>query len=110
LGALYLDGKIAEVREMMRNQLENLVTHIDLSKTKDNYKAVLQELTQADDGILPIYRTMKETGPSHNRIFHVEVTINGELMGIGVGKSKKEAQQQAARLALEALNELEDSD
>jgi len=110
LGALYLDGKIAEIREMMQTQLEGLVTHIDLSKTKDNYKAVLQELTQADDGILPIYRTIKETGPSHNRVFHVEVTINGEVMGIGVGKSKKEAQQQAAKLALAALNELEDQE
>jgi len=108
LGALYLDGKMNELREMMYQQLESLVTHIDLSKTKDNYKAVLQELTQADDGILPHYRTIKETGPSHNRVFHVEVSINGEVMGIGIGKSKKEAQQQAARLALAVLNELEE--
>lgn len=108
LGALYLDGKIQELREMMHQRLEDLVTDIDLSKTKDNYKAVLQELTQADDGILPIYRTIKETGPSHNRVFHVEVSINGEVMGIGIGKSKKEAQQQAAKLALAVLNELED--
>jgi ribonuclease-3 len=109
LGALYMDGKIAELRDMMYYQLEGLVTHIDLSKTKDNYKAVLQELTQADNGVLPIYRTVQETGPSHNRIFHIEVSISGEVMGVGIGKSKKEAQQQAAKMALAVLNQLEEN-
>lgn len=109
LGAMYLDGKMAELRDMMTEQLETLVTEIDLSKTKDNYKAALQELTQADGGILPVYRTVKESGPSHNRTFYIEVAINGEVMGIGMGKSKKEAQQLAAKQALETLNELDES-
>jgi ribonuclease III len=107
LGAMYLDGKILEVRDMMCEQLETFVTQIDMSKTKDNYKAALQELTQADGGVLPAYRTIKESGPSHNRTFQIEVSISGEIMGIGFGKSKKEAQQQAARQALEVLNELD---
>lgn len=110
LGAMYLDGKTGEVRDMVRAQLESFVTEIDLSKTKDNYKAALQELTQADGGVLPVYRTVKESGPSHNRTFYVEVSINGEVVGIGAGKSKKEAQQHAARQALETLNELDESD
>lgn len=108
LGAMYLDGKVAELREMMHEQLETLVTEVDMSKTKDNYKAALQELTQSDGGVLPVYRTIKESGPSHNRTFYIEVSISGEVMGIGTGKSKKEAQQQAARQALETLNALED--
>lgn len=108
LGALFLDGKMLEARDLIRDQLEHLVTEIDMSKTKDNYKAALQELTQTDGGMLPHYRTVKETGPSHNRIFYVEVSINGEVMGMGSGKSKKEAQQAAARQALETLNELEE--
>jgi len=107
LGALFLDGKMPEIRQMLRTQLESMITEIAGSKMKDNYKAALQELTQAEEGILPSYRTVKETGPSHNRTFHIEVSINGEMMGYGTGKSKKEAQQQAARQALEALNELE---
>lgn len=110
LGALYLDGKMPEIRDFLRNQLENVITEIDLSKTKDNYKAALQELTQADGGTLPTYRTVKEVGPSHNRVFHIEVLVNGEMVGYGTGRSKKEAQQQAAKQALEALNALEDSD
>jgi ribonuclease-3 len=107
LGALYLDGKMAEAAELIRRLLESMVTELGMSKIKDNYKAALQELTQVDGGILPVYRTVQETGPSHNRVFWVEVTINGEVMGVGSGKSKKEAQQLAARQALEALNELE---
>jgi ribonuclease-3 len=110
LGAMYLDGKIAELRDMMTEQLETLVTEIDMSKTKDNYKAALQELTQADGGVLPVYRTVKESGPSHNRTFYIEVSISGEVMGIGVGKSKKEAQQLAAKQALETLNELDEGE
>lgn len=107
LGAMHLDGKLPEVRAFLRERLEAVVTLIDMSKTKDNYKAVLQEFTQADGGILPSYRTVRESGPSHNRTFFVEVYINGEMMGCGQGKSKKEAQQAAAKQALEALNALE---
>ncbi len=109
LGAMYLDGKMAEIRDFLGDRLEALVTEIDLSKTKDNYKAALQELTQADGGNLPVYRTVKEVGPSHNRTFYIEVLVNGEMLGYGSGKSKKEAQQAAAKQALEALNALEDA-
>lgn len=107
LGALYLDGRIDDVRTLLREKLDGLITAIDHSKTKDNYKATLQELTQADGGVLPIYHTIKEVGPSHDRIFYIEVSVQGEVMGIGIGKSKKEAQQNAARQALESLNALD---
>ena len=110
LGAMHLDGKLPEVRAFLRERLEAVVTAIDMSKTKDNYKAALQEFTQADGGILPSYRTVQESGPSHNRTFFVEVYVNGEVLGCGTGKSKKEAQQAAARQALEALNALEDAE
>lgn len=110
LGALFLDGKMLEARDLIREQLEHLVTEIDMSKTKDNYKAALQELTQTDGGMLPNYRTVKETGPSHNRVFYVEVSVHGEVMGMGSGKSKKEAQQAAARQALMTLNALEEEE
>jgi ribonuclease III len=108
LGALFLDGKLTEAREMLIRTLDEVITQVDLSKTKDNYKAVLQELTQAESGGLPHYRTVKESGPSHNRTFYVEAVVNGEVLGYGSGKSKKEAQQNAAKVALEALNALED--
>lgn len=107
LGALFLDGRLEETRVWLSQQLAPIVTELDMSKTKDNYKATLQELTQAEGGILPVYKTVKESGPSHNRTFYIEVTIRGEVLGVGVGKSKKEAQQHAAKQALMSLNELE---
>jgi ribonuclease-3 len=108
LGALFLDGKMAATRHMLCSLLEDMVTQVDLSKTKDNYKAVLQEMTQAEGDGLPVYRTVKETGPSHNKTFYVEVLINQEVVGYGSGKTKKEAQQSAAKMALDAFNSLED--
>lgn len=107
LGALYLDGRMTDIRTFLRERLEPVVTEIDSSKTKDNFKATLQELTQADGGILPVYQTIREVGPSHNRTFYIEVSIQGEVMGVGTGKSKKEAQQNAARQALISLNALD---
>jgi ribonuclease-3 len=108
LGALYLDGRMKDIRVFLREKLEPVVTEIDNNKTKDNFKATLQELTQADGGILPVYQTIREVGPSHDRIFYIEVSIRGEVVGIGAGKSKKEAQQSAARQALISLNALDD--
>ncbi len=108
LGALFLDGKMANARHLLIELLEDEVTRVDLNPTKGNYKAVLQEFTQAEGDGLPQYRTLKETGPAHKRSFHIDVLINQEVMGHGVGLSKKEAQQQAAKIALEALGALPD--
>ncbi|MFX8692441.1 putative dsRNA-binding protein, partial [Acinetobacter baumannii] len=69
---------MTELRDMMRHQLESLVTDIDSSKMKENYKAALQELTQSEGGVLPHYRTVQESGPSHNRTFFIEVSVHGE--------------------------------
>jgi ribonuclease-3 len=108
LGALFLDGKMPETRNLLCTMLEDAVTKVDLSKTKDNFKAVLQELTQAEGDGLPVYRTVSESGPSHNKTFYIEVLINQEVVGHGSGKTKKEAQQSAAKMALDVLNSLED--
>jgi ribonuclease III len=103
LGALFLDGKMNDVRQFLTHHLEEEITRVDLDKTKDNFKAVLQELTQAEGIGLPEYRTVEESGPAHNKRFVVDVLIHNEVVGTGTGKSKKEAQQQAARMALDAF-------
>ncbi len=108
LGALFLDGKMAAAREMLLRVLEDEVTQVDLSPTKDNFKAVLQELTQAEGDGLPVYRTARESGPAHKKTFYIEVLINDEVMGYGKGASKKEAQQAAAKMALEVMDALPD--
>jgi ribonuclease III len=110
LGALYLDGKLDQLRALLPTLFEAVITDIASSKMKNNFKAALQELTQAELAILPVYKTVQESGPSHNRRFQVEVSVQGEVMGVGTGNSKKEAQQLAAKLALAALNALEEDD
>lgn len=66
-------------------------------------KSKLQEVVQARHKQTPVYRVQKEEGPEHNRVFTVAVMIQGKEMGAGTGRSKKEAEEQAATKALEAL-------
>jgi ribonuclease-3 len=68
-----------------------------------DYKTELQELCQERLKQLPEYRIVSETGPDHQKQFNMEVWIKGQLSGRGRGKSKKEAEQRAAREALEKL-------
>ncbi len=103
LGAFYKDGRVSQLYDFLIPLLEPEVTEIDQSATKYNFKAILQEYTQAHGMDLPDYRTVKEEGPPHNRTFEIEVFVNEESLGYGVGKSKKEAQQKAAEMALASL-------
>src|SRR5262249_23088413 len=68
-----------------------------------NFKSLLQELVQAERQVTPSYRTVSSAGPDHARQFTVEVLIQNEVAGRGRGRSKQEAEQEAARLALEAV-------
>ena len=103
LGALFMDGHLEAAMALVNDMLGEAITNTDLSKTKDNYKAVLQEFTQGAGDGLPVYRTISERGPAHRKTFEVEVRVNDEVVGLGVGKTKKEAQQQAAKVALDTL-------
>ncbi len=66
-----------------------------------DYKTLLQEYTQGHYRVVPEYTVVEERGPEHERLFTVHVLIKGGCCGEGVGRSKKEAQQRAAREALE---------
>ena len=70
-----------------------------------DYKTELQELCQERLKQLPEYRVVSETGPDHQKQFTVELLVRGEVYGSGVGKSKKDAEQKAAKEALEKLPE-----
>lgn len=107
LGAIFLNGAMAAAREMLIHFCEDRVTEVDLDKAKDNYKAFLQEYTQANGMGLPTYKIIEESGPPHNKTFYMDVSIQGEIMGHGTGKTKKEAQQSAARMALDNLSVLD---
>ena len=96
LGAMYLDGAMEEARRL----IETIIPIQDLPKVHD-YKTEYQELAQSVTGLTPTYRIVSEEGPAHARSFTAEVTLGGKVTGQGVGGSKKQAEQQAARQALE---------
>lgn len=102
IGAIYLDGGIEPARSMIvRLWSERIADRAKQPGVKD-YKTRLQELT-ARGGGRPEYRVVG-SGPDHDRRFRAEVTVGGTVRGSGEGRSKKEAEQAAAREALDALS------
>lgn len=101
LGAFYIEGKLKSLRRFLKKVLTPYILDAEENYIYFNAKALLQEYTQGIDKKLPQYKLIEEKGPAHNRIFTVEVTYNGETCGIGTGKTKKEAEQNAA---MEACN------
>ena len=102
IAALYLDSGLDEARRFV---LEKILRDAEISethRTKD-YKTELQELVQRQPNRLIRYELVGESGPDHSKTFSFRVTIDGEAAGEGSGRSKKEAEQMAARRALEAL-------
>ncbi len=104
IAAVFLDGGLATARDFILRLLgEELEEAISLGPTTD-YKSALQELTQSRQQITPTYRITKTTGPDHGKTFTVEVTLKGKVIGSGSGKSKKAAETEAARRALDGLS------
>ncbi len=101
IGALYLDGGIETARKFILNMLEESIKLASTGNLFKDYKTDLQELLQSkfDDKIS--YRVVSETGPDHDKTFEVEVVLGKKVLGKGQGKSKKEAEQSAAKRALD---------
>lgn len=103
LGAIYLDRGIGAARQFLIRLLEaEADERISLDQAA-NYKGRLQELTQERLHITPVYRTIAVSGPAHQRTFTAEVLIGERPFGVGHGPSKRAAEQEAARRALERL-------
>ncbi len=103
VGALYLDGGYKPTSEFVRNVIEEYVDFETITDSLDNYKSLLLEFAQARKMEIPTYRVVDEKGPGHNKTFEIEVLVDNKAIAQGVGKSKKEAEQKAARKALEKL-------
>ncbi len=103
IGAVYLEAGLDTVRRIAIALLEEAHPKIDLDTLSKDYKTALQELTQATHGVTPQYELLGAFGPDHKKEFEVAVTLNGERISEARGKSKKEAQQKAAKIALERL-------
>ena len=101
LGAIYLDLGYATARRVV---LDTIVPYIEDPTVVffNDYKSALQEVVQTDQKSLN-YKIVKEEGPAHENTFTCEVTLDDIIYGVGVGSSKKEAQQEAAKEALTKL-------
>jgi len=103
IGAIYLEAGLQKAKEIAISLLEASHPKIDLDSLSKDYKTALQELTQATHGVTPNYELLGSSGPDHKKEFEIAVTLNDKTIATAKGKSKKEAQQKAAQIALEAL-------
>jgi ribonuclease-3 len=104
MGAIYLESGLDKVRDITILLLENVHDDISLDSLFKDYKTSLQELTQAHYGITPEYDLIAAHGPDHKKEFEVAVSIDGKRYASAQGKSKKQAQQEAAKITLELLS------
>jgi ribonuclease-3 len=105
IAAIYLDGGIEPARAFIERQLRPLLADVRQSTVFGrDHKSALQERLQGQGRSLPTYRISSESGPDHQKIFHVDVRIDGQVAATGTGRTKKDAEQEAARLALAALD------
>ena len=96
--AVYLDGGMEQIRGLIHRVL---LSRAPAAEERKDYKTTLQEIVQRKIGQQLTYHMVEESGPDHNKTFVFEVRLNGEPIGRGDGHSKKEAEQAAARGALE---------
>lgn len=101
LAACYLDGGMDAAVQFVQ---KFILVNVPVTKLHNtDYKTALQELVQQKKNQVIAYRLVGESGPDHDKEFRVELTLNGEVVGIGTGSSKKRAEQAAAQAAIEQL-------
>ena len=104
VGALYLDQGLQVAREFFLRLVAGYLDGLPEDAIQRDGKTGLQEWAQARYHVTPCYVTVRETGPDHAKEFAVEVLIQSQLCGHGVGRSKQAAEQSAARAAMEAIS------
>ncbi len=103
LGAYFLEGKYIDLSKNLEKILKPFIKEIDENFEKFNAKAILQEYTQSQNKQTPLYKIVEEKGPQHDKVFVIEVSYMEKVLAKGEGKTKKEAEQNAAMLACKKL-------
>ncbi|HEX7901133.1 MAG TPA: ribonuclease III [Planctomycetota bacterium] len=103
IAALYLDGGFEVTRAFVLGTLKVKVDEILKDEHEKNYKSLLQDYAQRSRATIPNYKVMREEGPDHKKMFHVVVELAGAQYGPAWGANKKEAEQRAAKKALQSL-------
>lgn len=103
IGAIYLDGSLTSAREFILNSFTDIIDEAVTGNLFIDYKTELQEVLQRSTKSKIKYVVINEEGPDHNKVFHIGVKVGNKLLGEGVGRSKKEAEQNSAKVALNNL-------
>ena len=104
IGAIYLDGGIEQARKFISDNITRRLDDVLNDGSLRNNKSLLQEYCQGMNLNGPYYRVDDESGPDHKKIFTISVFVDGRIIGVGKGTSKKKAEQNAASEALRTLN------
>jgi ribonuclease-3 len=100
IAAIFLDGGLDDARRFILTELSDEIARVRSPEFLRDFKSMLQERLQGSERPLPDYVITRATGPDHDKLFHVEVRVAGETLADASGRTKKEAEQEAARLAL----------
>jgi ribonuclease-3 len=101
IGAIYLDGGIDKARIFIEGMLLDNIDEFLEHRDHINYKSIIQEWSQSRYRSYPRYSVRSTTGPEHDKVFLVEVKVGGRVVGKGKGRSKKDAEQMAAKEAMQ---------
>lgn len=107
IASIYLDGGYNEAKRFILSVMNDKIKAAIEGKIVTDYKTKLQEIVQSLGSDEIKYRIVKEVGPDHNKVFHSEVEINETIKGLGKGRSKKDAEQEAAKIALRSYGDYE---
>lgn len=105
IGAVFVDQGFDIARNFTLNILSSKLEQAATEKSQSDYKSRLQQIIQSESKMTPVYRTIEEVGPDHAKVFTVEVLAGDSVLGRGSGRSKRAAEMDAARQALEDLKE-----
>lgn len=107
IGAIFLDSGYEAAQEFLKEEIFVKLDIKWLDEFDENHKSKFLEYSQANTEYVPEYTVIKEEGPEHNKMFTVEVYLNTTSLGVGQGRSKKQAEQMAAKNAMENLDRIE---
>jgi len=102
MAAIYLDGGFDAAYRIIEKKFQPLIEQLDAADSNYDYKSQLQERVQVEHGVIPVYKIIREDGPDHDKTFWVALKVI-DIRTEGRGKSKKAAEQDAARKALKLL-------
>ena len=105
VAAVYVDGGLLQTQEVFVHRFMPVIEQCATVRPDRDYKGVLQTQTLSAFGCTPTYQVVREEGPAHQKTFYVQLTLNHEYGCVGIGRSKKAAEQQAAKQLLALLEQ-----